>query len=77
MGSYAPNRFGPYDMCGDVVEWVADRYDPAWCTRSPKVDPQGPDVEKQHAIRGGGWHSGPYCKRVDFAVGFRIAADVG
>lgn len=88
MGSYALNGFGLYDICGNVVERVADHYDSAWCARSPKVDPQGLNVEKRHVIRGGGWHSGPYCNRVDFrnalpanwadfAVGFRIAAEVG
>jgi sulfatase modifying factor 1 len=84
VGSYAPNGFGLYEMCGNVVEWVADRYDPTYYARSPKVDPQGPDVGKHRVIRGGGWHSGPYCNRVDFrnglpanwvdfAIGFRVA----
>jgi sulfatase modifying factor 1 len=87
VGSYSPNGFGLYDMCGNVVEWVADRYDPAYYSRSPKVDPRGPDVGKHRVIRGGGWHSGPYCNQVffrnalpanwvDFAVGFRVAKDV-
>ena len=86
VGSYAPNRFGLYDMCGNVVEWVADWYDPAYYARSPKVDPPGPKTGKHRVIRGGGWHSGPYCNGVffrnalpanwvDFAVGFRVAKD--
>ncbi len=87
VGSYPPNGFGLYEMCGNVVEWVADRYDPTYYASSSKVDPQGPDVGKHRVIRGGGWHSGPYCNRadfrnalpanwVDFAVGFRVAKDV-
>jgi len=86
VGSHAPNGFGLYDMCGNVVEWVADRYDPTYYARSPKVDPPGPEVGKHRVIRGGGWHSGPYCNGVffrnalpanwvDFAVGFRVAKD--
>ncbi len=87
VGSYPPNGFGLYEMCGNVVEWVADCYDPTYYARSPKADPQGPDVGKHRAIRGGGWHSGPYCNRVDFrnglpanwvdfAVGFRVAKGI-
>jgi sulfatase modifying factor 1 len=87
VGSYAPNGLGLYDMCGNVVEWVADRYDTTFYARSPKVDPPGPEIGKHRVIRGGGWHSGPYCNRVDFrnalpanwvdfAVGFRVAKDV-
>ncbi len=87
VGSYAPNGFGLHEMCGNVVEWVADRYDPAYYACSPKVDPQGPEAGKHRVIRGGGWHSGPYCNRVDFrnalpanwvdfAVGFRVAKDI-
>lgn len=87
VGSYPPNGFSLYDMCGNVVEWVADRYDPAYYARSPRVKPAGPEAGKHRVIRGGGWHSGPYCVRVDFrnalpanwvdfAVGFRVAKGV-
>ena len=87
VGSHPPNGFGLYDMSGNVVEWVADRYDPAYYARSPKADPRGPETGKHRVIRGGGWHSGPYCNRVyfrnalpanwvDISVGFRIAKDV-
>jgi len=84
VGSFPPNGFDLLDMCGNVVEWVADRYAADYYARSPKEDPQGPDIGKHRVIRGGGWHSGPYCNRVyfrnalpanwvDFAVGFRVA----
>ncbi len=84
VGSYDPNGFGLHDMCGNVVEWVADRYGADYYPRSLIANPQGPDAGKHRVIRGGGWHSGPYCVRVDFrnalpanwvdfAVGFRVA----
>ncbi|MBU0595885.1 formylglycine-generating enzyme family protein [Candidatus Bipolaricaulota bacterium] len=86
VGSFAPNGFGLHDMSGNVVEWCADRYDALYYARSALQNPKGPDTGKHRVIRGGGWHSGPYCCRVDFrnalpanwvdfAVGFRLARD--
>ena len=87
VGGYPPNGFGLHDMQGNVVEWVADYYAPDYYASSPSVDPQGPSSGKFRVIRGGGWHSGPYCNRVyfrnalppnwvDFNVGFRCAQDL-
>jgi formylglycine-generating enzyme required for sulfatase activity len=84
VGSYAPNGYGLCDMIGNVVEWVADRYDADYYSRSPEQDPPGPDKGRFRVIRGGGWHSGPGCTAVDyrnalprnwldFNVGFRCA----
>ena len=87
VGGYPPNSFGLYDMQGNVVEWVLDFFDPNYYSSSPSVNPQGPSSGKFQVIRGGGWHSGPYCNRVyyrnalppnwvDFNVGFRCVKDV-
>jgi sulfatase modifying factor 1 len=94
VGSYPANGYGLYDMLGNVVEWVLDAYDPAYYASSPAVNPKGPESEglrpepvQFRVIRGGGWHSGPYCSRVyyrnalpanwvDFNVGFRCATDI-
>jgi iron(II)-dependent oxidoreductase len=73
-------------MSGNVFEWVADFYDPDYYETSPRESPEGPEKGKLKVIRGGSWHSGPYCNRVyyrnglpaqwvDFAVGFRCAKD--
>jgi len=86
VGSYPANGFGLHDMSGNVVEWVADYYDKDYYKVSPENNPAGPEDGKFKVIRGGGWHSGPYCNRVyfrnalrpnwhDIAVGFRCARD--
>jgi formylglycine-generating enzyme required for sulfatase activity len=86
VASYAPNGYGLYDMAGNVAEWVADYYDTDYYATSSSNNPTGPESGKFRVIRGGGWHSGPFCNRVyvrnalpdnwvDFNVGFRCAKD--
>lgn len=87
VGSFPANGYGLYDMAGNVNEWVADYYGPDYYGISPEKNPAGPEKGKFRVIRGGGWHSGPYCNRVyfrnalpggwrDFNVGFRCAQDL-
>ena len=86
VGSYPPNGFGLNDMTGNVVEWVDDLYSDYYYSASPDSNPQGPEKGKFRVIRGGGWHSGPYCNQVHFRnalpsgwvdinVGFRCVSD--
>jgi iron(II)-dependent oxidoreductase len=94
VGRYSANGFGLHDMQGNVVEWVWDYYDANYYSSSPMANPRGPEPVRFRpepvrfrVIRGGGWHSGPYCNRVyyrnalpanwvDFNVGFRCVKDV-
>lgn len=87
VGSFPSNGFGLHDMVGNVNEWVADYYDGGYYEISPAENPTGPENGKFKVIRGGGWHSGPYCCRIyyrnalppnwlDINVGFRCAKDL-
>jgi len=89
VGSHPQNisPFGVFDMAGNVVEWVADRYGATYYGVSPAANPPGPETGSQRVQRGGSfgnpdgrfytttrrYHQGPAFHDVD--IGFRCAAD--
>jgi formylglycine-generating enzyme required for sulfatase activity len=54
-GQKRANPFGLFDMLGNAWEWVNDWYDGKYYSRSPEVDPVGPETGQMHGLRGGSW----------------------
>lgn len=87
VGSFTPNPYGLYDMNGNVLELCKDRYAEDYYSKSPKIDPQGPDEGELFVIRGGSFLSHPEDSRAAFrdsnapdevwsAIGFRVLKEV-
>jgi formylglycine-generating enzyme required for sulfatase activity len=85
VGQYAPNRFGLYDMHGNVWEWVADCFDEGGYYLAPS---DGSAVIRRdcqmHVVRGGAFDTRPeqlrsaYRYRVQFGgddIGLRVALE--
>ena len=60
VGKKKPNPWGLYDMCGNVVEWCLDQYDPGYYAqcdaKGTVVDPWNKATKPYpHSVRGGSW----------------------
>jgi formylglycine-generating enzyme required for sulfatase activity len=72
VGQKKPNRWGIYDLYGNVSEWCEDVYSPSYYKNSPTKDPVGPPSpgkDVQRVMRGGSWKSTPDMCRATFRQG--------
>ena len=88
VGAYPPNRWGIFDMAGNVYEWVQDTYTPTYAGHS-RLDPVIQDPSSSdRVVRGGSWNSPVFFISVgvrtpkresesDTETGFRCAGDIG
>ena len=70
VGRYLPNRYGIYDLAGNVREWCLDEYDATFYRISPRENPIAgaetiadalasyfTDAKSPRVLRGGSWRS--------------------
>ena len=75
---YMPNRYGLYDMSGNVDEWCFDAYDETFYANSPHRNPVAggqvgnkfTSVKSERVLRGGSLRDAAWALRVAYRYGF-------
>jgi formylglycine-generating enzyme required for sulfatase activity len=55
VGQKKPNRWGLYDICGNLWQWCNDFYQVDYYAESPQENPRGPQAGDTKVVRGGAW----------------------
>ncbi len=87
IGRFQPNKFGLFDMHGNVFEYCSDWFGAEYYAKLPSIDPQGPVTGVARTSRGGSWYLGyHFARSANFTseapnlrhtyVGFRLVRDV-
>ncbi|ELS03186.1 hypothetical protein Xen7305DRAFT_00029060 [Xenococcus sp. PCC 7305] len=87
VGSFSPNRFGLYDIHGNVAEWCEDSWHDDYQEAPRNGEPWSDDNSSEKVLRGGSWlHLPGSCRSSQRlssagnsksdAFGFRIASSV-
>jgi formylglycine-generating enzyme required for sulfatase activity len=71
VGQTPPNGFGLLDVTGNVSQWCQDFYDRHYYSKSPVINPKGPQRGELRVVRGGSFLAGPRLLR----CAARFAAD--
>jgi formylglycine-generating enzyme len=66
VGQFPANKFGLYDITGNVWEWCADWYNKTIYSDTLTNNPQGSLTGVLKVYRGGGWDSGMHSSRTSF-----------
>jgi formylglycine-generating enzyme len=74
--TFAPNGYGLHQTSGNVWEWCQDWFASDYYSRSPRLDPPGPDLGTARVMRGGSYlcHAS-YCHRYRVAARSRSTPD--
>ena len=84
VGSFAPNRFGLYDMIGNAWEWTQDCWNESYSGAPAEGSPWLKGDCGRRVVRGGSWNLQPEDARAafrswvvpgdrDIILGFRLA----